>query len=151
MRQVNHHYQNTYRKKLLAKIESVKTQIFSRNELTRNHSNQEQLRLNRALKTFAEQGHIIKISHGLYAKAMAIDFTNGEKKIILRDSFESIAILALNKLGVQWEYGSAIQAYNRGETTQVPVIFSVKLHSRFRGTISAQGRKVIFEGRINAR
>ena len=151
MRKTNHHYQNIYRRKLLDKIESLKTQVFSRDDLTRNHTNQEQLRLNRALKTFVELGRIIKISHGLYAKAIKIDFPNGKRKIILRDSFESIVMLALKKLGVQWEYGSAIQAYNRGETTQVPVVFSVKLHSRFRGTISAEGRSVVFEGDINAR
>ena len=151
MRNTNHTYQNTYRRKLLDKIESLKAQVFSRDDLTRSHTNQEQLRLNRVLKTFALKGHIIKISHGLYAKAMTIDLPNGKRKIILRDSFESIAMFALNKLGIQWEYGSAIQAYNRGETTQVPVVFSVKLHSRFRGTISAEGRSVIFEGDINAR
>lgn len=39
----------------------------------------------------------------------------------------------------------------RGETTQVPVVFSVKLHSHFRGMISAEGREVIFEGGVNAR
>lgn len=146
-----HHYQNTYRLKLLDKIESLKIQVFSRDDLTHNHTNQEQLRLNRALKAFAEQGYIIKISHGLYAKAKTINLPNGKSKIILRDSFESIAMFALNKLGILWEYGSAIQAYNRGETTQVPVVFSIKLHSRFRGTISAQGRQVIFEDSINAR
>lgn len=151
MRKINHHYQNIYRRKLLEKIESLNTQVFSRDDLTLNHTNQEQLRLNRALKTFIEQGHIIKISHGLYTKATTINFPNGKRKIILRDSFESIAVLALNKLGLQWEYGSAIQAYNRGETTQIPVVFSVKLHSRFRGTISAEGRSVVFEGDINAR
>lgn len=151
MRKTDHHYQNVYRRKLLDKIESLKTQVFLRDDLTRSHANQEQLRLNRALKTFAAQGHIIKISHGLYAKAMMIDFPNGKRKIILRDSFESVAILALNKLGIQWEFGSAIQAYNRGETTQIPIVFSVKLHSRFRGTISAEERSVIFEGDINAR
>lgn len=95
MRKTNHHYQNTYRRQLLDKIESLKTQVFSRDDLTRSHTNQEQLRLNRALKTFVEQAHIIKISHGLYAKAMTIDLPNGKRKIILRDSFESIAMLAL--------------------------------------------------------
>ena len=81
MRKTNHHYQNIYRRKLLDKIESLKTQVFSRDDLTRNHTNQEQLRLNRALKTFVELGRIIKISHGLYAKAIKIDFPNGKRKI----------------------------------------------------------------------
>ena len=150
MRKINH-YQNAYRTKLLNKIESLLSDVFTRNDLTHNHGNQEQLRLNRALITFVEQGHIIKISHGLYAKAMSVNFPNGKSKIILRDSFETIAIAALNKLGLRWEYGSAIQAYNRGDTTQVPAAFSVKLHSRFRGEISAEGRRVIFEDNVNAR
>lgn len=37
------------------------------------------------------------------------------------------------------------------DATQIPVVFSVKLHSRFRGMISAEGREVIFEGGVNAR
>ncbi|EKD69909.1 MAG: hypothetical protein ACD_46C00702G0001 [uncultured bacterium] len=98
MHKINHHYQNTYRRKLLDKIESLKTQVFSRDDLTRNHTNQEQLRLNRALKTFVEQCHIIKISHGLYAKAMTIDFPNGKSKIILRDSFESNDLIGISNL-----------------------------------------------------
>ena len=146
-----YHYQNTYRKKLLSQIESMNTEVFTRDDLTHSHSNKIQLRLNRALKAFIDQGKIIKVTHGLYAKAMQMKFPNGKIKIVLRDSFEAIAILALNKLGVRWEFGRAIQAYNRGETTQVPAVFSIKLHSRFRGSISVEGRRVIFEGGINAR
>lgn len=147
----NTHYKNTYREKLLNIIESLNASVFTRDDLTRNHNNQTQLRLNRALKTFIDQGHIIKVSHGLYAKAEPIQLSNGKSKIILRDSFEVVAIAALNKLGLRWEYGSAIAAYNRGETTQVPAAFSIKLHSRFRGTITAEGRKVVFEDGVNAR
>ena len=110
-----------------------------------------QLRLNRALKMFAREGLIMKIGHGLYAKAMVMTFPRGQSRVVLRDSFESVAIEALNKLEVDWEFGEAIQAYNRGETTQIPVVFSVKLHSRFRGTIRAEGRSVIFEDDIYAR
>jgi len=58
---------------------------------------------------------------------------------------------ALNKLDLKWEFGTAIQEYNRGETTQVPTRFTVKLKSRYRGTISAEGRTVHFEGDTNAR
>lgn len=40
---------------------------------------------------------------------------------------------------------------HRGETTQVPAVFSVQLKSRFRGKIHAEGRSVVFEGKVNAR
>lgn len=146
-----HHYNNAYRRELFNKIESMPGQVFTRQDLAATQTNQEQLRLNRALKTFLDTGIIIKLGHGLYGKAMRMDFPNGDMKIVLRDSFESVAIEALNKLGLEWEFGRAIQEYNRGETTQVPAVFSVKLHSRFRGNIVAEGRKVIFEDGINAR
>ena len=146
-----HHYQNDYRAALRRKIEALSGQVFKRQDLSNDHSNREQLRLNRALNAFIEEGFIIKISHGLYAKAEVITLAKGKKKPVLRESFETIAMEALNKLGVQWELGSAIQEYNRGVTTQIPVAFTVQLKSRFRGTISAGNRKVLFEGGVNGR
>ncbi len=145
------HYQNTFRKKLMKKIESLKGEVFTRNDLSRDRSNKHQLRLNRALKAFINQGHIIKISHNLYAKAMTMNFSDGKSRVVLREAFESVVTEALEKLGIHWEFGQAIQEYNRGETTQVPAIFSIRLHSRFRGTIRAEGRAVHFEGDTNAR
>jgi len=145
------HYQNIYRVALRRKIEALSSLVFTRNDLTKNRSNREQLRLNRALKAFLDEGLIIKLSYGLYAKAEQMTFPGGETKTVLRDSFESVALQALNKLGVNWEFGDAIQAYNRGETTQIPAVFTVRLKSRFRGTISADDRSVTFEGGVNAR
>lgn len=146
-----HHYRKDHRALLIDKIRSLESQVFIREDLSDDHSNREQLRLNRALKTFIDEGLIIKISHGLYARATKMNFPNGETKTVLEDSFESVAIQALDKLGIKWEFGRAIQEYNRGETTQVPAVFSVQLHSRFRGSISAEGRTLIFEDRKNAR
>ena len=94
---------------------------------------------------------IIKIAHGLFARAEPMSFPDGKIKVVLTDAFESVAMEALNKLGVKWELGTAIRDYNEGKTTQVPSAFTVQLKSRFRGSIHAQGRQVIFEGGINAR
>lgn len=145
------HYHNTYREILLKKIEALNEPVFERQDLTHDQDNKMQLKLNRALKAFIDEGIVLKISHGLYAKAMSIDFEKGKTQVVLQDSFESVAMAALNKRGVKWELGSAIQAYNRGDSTQVPAVFSIKLHSRFRGAIQAEGRTVIFEEGINAR
>lgn len=145
------HYHNTYREILLKKIEALNSPVFDRQDLTNEHDNKMQLKLNRALKAFIDEGIILKISHGLYAKAMVLNFSPGKTQTVLQDSFETVAIAALNKRHIKWELGDAIQAYNRGESTQVPSVFSVKLHSRFRGTIQAEGRTVIFEESINAR
>ena len=104
-----HHYQNNYRNELRKKIENLSGQVFSRNDLEKNRSNQIQLQLNRALKMLLDEGEILKISHGLYAKAEPITLRNGQTKILLKESFETVAMEALNKLGVQWELGRSIQ------------------------------------------
>lgn len=145
------HYKKTYRTSLKRKINSLAGQVFSRSDLSRNHSNREQLRLNRALNTFMEEGFLIKISHGLYAKAELMTFPNGKTKPVLQESFEDVAIEALNKLAIKWEFGRAIKEYNAGKTTQIPIALTVRLKSRFRGTISAEGRSILFEDNINAR
>ena len=145
------HYNNTYRDDLRDKINLMKGRVFAREDLTYDHSNREQLRLNRALNAFIDEGMIIKIAHGLFARAEPMSFPDGKIKVVLTDAFESVAMEALNKLGVKWELGTAIRDYNEGKTTQVPSAFTVQLKSRFRGSIHAQGRQVIFEGGINAR
>lgn len=121
------HYHNTYREILLKKIETLNEPVFERQDLMCDRDNKMQLKLNRALKAFINEGVIPKISHGLYAKAMSLDFAYGKTQVVLQDSFEAVAMAALNKRGIKWELGSAIQAYNRGDSTQVPAVFSIKL------------------------
>jgi len=145
------YYNNAYREAVRNIINHIPDSVFSRKDLTDNHSNKEQLRLNRALNAFMSEGIIVKIAHGLFAKAEPMSFPNGKSGVVLVDAFEAVAIKALNKLGVKWEWGSAIRDYNDGKTTQVPSSFTVQLKSRFRGKISAEGRSVNFEDGINAR
>ena len=57
----------------------------------------------------------------------------------------------LKRLGIRWEPGKAIQNYNLGKTQQVPTKFIVRLKNRFRRELGFNNRKIIFEGRINAK
>lgn len=148
---IKKHYNTAFRTELRKKINHIRSHVFSRDDLTQDHSNREQLRLNRALRTFIDEGIIIKIAHGLFAKAEPIPLPGRDTQAVLTEPFEAVATEALDKLGVKWELGSAIRDYNAGKTAQVPAVFSVRLKSRFRGTIHAEGRKLIFEGGINAR
>lgn len=145
------HYSNAFRDALRAKITEMESHVFSRSDLIQDHSNKTQLRLNRALRAFMDAGFIIKIAHGLFAKAEPMRFPDQTIRPVLTESFETIAIEALDKLGVQWELGRAIRDYNEGRTTQVPTVFSVRLKSRFRGAIHAQNQTLVFEGNVNAR
>jgi len=148
---IKKHYNTAFRAELRNTINRIRGPVFSRDDLTQDHSNREQLRLNRALSTFIDEGFIIKIAHGLFARAKPMPIPGRDTQAVLTESFEVIATDALDKLGVKWELGSAIRDYNEGKTTQVPAVFSVRLKSRYRGSIHAEGRQLIFEGGINAR
>ncbi|MCH9770418.1 MAG: hypothetical protein K0U12_06015 [Gammaproteobacteria bacterium] len=143
------HYNNNYRLALKRQIKALPDEVFRRQDLTKDYSSNAQLRLTRALNAFIKDGLILKISHGVYAKANLLKLF--DNRPVLRKSFEEIAIDVLNKLGVNWEYGSAIQEYNQGKTQQIPVRFTIKLKSRLRRNIIFHNRKVYFEGNINAR
>lgn len=145
------HYNNEFRQQLRDKIRNFSNAVFSRNDLTQDYSNKEQLRLNRALRAFMDEGLIIKVAHGLFAKAERLELPGGHSQSVLTKNFESMALEALGKLNIQWEFSQAIQDYNSGKTTQVPAVFSVRLKSRYRGSIKAEGRTVVFEGGVNAR
>lgn len=145
------HYSTIFREELRKKINCISSHVFSRGDLIQDHSNKMQLRLNRALQAFIDEGIITKIAHGLFAKAEPMEIPGREVQAVLTEPFELVATEALDKLGVKWELGSAIRDYNEGKTTQVPAVFSVRLKSRYRGSIHAEGRRVIFEGGINAR
>lgn len=148
---IKNHYNNAFRDAIRNRIKRITSHVFSRSDLTQDHSNREQLRLNRALRALIDEGFIIKIAHGLFAKAEPMTFPDKKIKAVLTEPFETIAIEALEKLGVKWELGRAIRDYNEGKTTQVPAAFTVRLKSRYRGSVSAEGRTLIFERGINAR
>lgn len=104
--------------------------------------------VSRSLQALVEMGKLIKLGYGVYAKAYSSEYLN---KPLIQGGFDLACKEALTKLGVQWEPGSAEKAYNSGESTQVPVRTVIRLKSRFRGKLSYDKRKLIFEDNKNAR
>ncbi len=161
-------YLNAYRKELKKIIELLPGEVFRRSDLyplrlkpelelaekkkavRDRESNDEKLKLNRALRYFINDGDIIKIGYNIYSKAK-IDFIGGKKYISPRVSPLELAYETLTHLKVDWEVGEALKNYNEGKTTQVPVVASVRLKSRFRGRIKIENREIIFDGKVNAR
>ncbi len=104
--------------------------------------------LSRCFKDLVKMGKLVKIGYGIYAKAHMSQTLN---KPVIQCGFDQACKEALTKKGVKWEPGSAEQAYNAGQSTQIPVRAIVQLKSRYRGHLSHGGRKLIAEKRINAR
>lgn len=104
--------------------------------------------VSRVLAKLIDEGLIVKIGSGIYAKAMVSQYF---EEPLLDGGFDNVAREALDRIGASWEPGAAEQEYNAGVTQQIPMHNTVKLQSRLRRTISYQNRQLFFEGNINAK
>ena len=79
----------------------------------------------RALRELTEEGQLIRLGYGVYARAELSPLTH--QPMLAGDGFGAVSRQALNKLGVPWEATQAEQAYNAGRSTQVPMTPRVRL------------------------
>lgn len=132
------------------KFEKLKARIFIRiqnmpdNVILRREINDmgSPSQISRCIRALIEAKKIVKIGHGIYAKSYISQYSN---RPIIKGGADAAWVEALTKLGVQWELGSAAQAYNAGLSTQVPVRMIVRLKSRYRGKLYYCGRELIIE------
>lgn len=104
--------------------------------------------ISRCFKELVEMGELVKIGYGIYAKGYISKNIN---KPVIQCGFGQACKEALTKKGVKWETGSAEQAYNSGQSTQIPVRTIIQLKSRYRGHLAYGNRKLIVEKGINAK
>ena len=74
--------------------------------------------ISRALKALIENGRIVRLGYGVYAKAKPSILSG---KPVPRAPLECLAQEALERLGVPVQLGRAQAAYASGQTTQIPV------------------------------
>ncbi|MCK4608011.1 MAG: type IV toxin-antitoxin system AbiEi family antitoxin domain-containing protein [Gammaproteobacteria bacterium] len=138
-------YKTNFREKLQQFINSFAGNVILRSDLSNLGLPRQ---VSRALQALVEDGELIKLGYGVYAKAKKNKYIDIP---ILQGAFEAVCMEALDRLGIDWELGSTIKEYNEDKTTQVPIKFIVKLNDRYRGTLGDGRRKLIFEKNINAK
>lgn len=138
-------YKNTFRNKALDKIQSLEGEVVLWSDLNGLGSSRQ---ISRALKDLVEDGVLIRIGRGLYAKATPSKYID---EPIISGGFDAVCLEALRRLNVRWELGQFIRDYNEGRSQQVPAHLDVRLKSRFRRTLTYGNNKFRFEGNINAR
>ena len=85
----------------------------------------------RALRELTDEGKLIRLGYGAYARAEISPLTN--QPMLAGDGFGAVSREVLDKLNVPWEPTTAERAYNEGRSTQVPMTPRVHLRgSRFR-------------------
>lgn len=73
--------------------------------------------VSRVLKALIEDGVIVRLGYGVYAKAKPSTLSGCP---VPRVSLDELAEEALARMGVQAELGCAAKAYMEGKTTQIP-------------------------------
>ncbi|MCP4475632.1 MAG: hypothetical protein GY821_13910 [Gammaproteobacteria bacterium] len=104
--------------------------------------------VSRALKALLEDGELIKLGDGVYAKARHSSHLG---RPVICSGFTNACIEALARLDVQWEPSQAIKDYNAGKTQQVPAQFEIRLKSRFRRKLAYGNRILRIEGMTYAK
>jgi len=139
------YYRNSLKFKVLDRIQQLPGNVVLRENIEDMGSPRQ---ISRCFCALVEMGELVQIGYGIYAKAYSSEYID---RPVIQGGFGQACKEALTKLGVDWEPGSAEQAYNAGLSTQVPVRTIVKLKSRFRGHLNYGNRKLIVEKGINAR
>lgn len=104
-------------------------------------------RVSAALKALQVEGMLIRIGKGVYAKTRKSSVTGSD---IPAGSLETLATELLIKLGVSVSAGSAANAYNSGETTQLPGAFVVNTgRRRISRKIEVGGRRLVYENDVD--
>jgi hypothetical protein len=97
----------------------------------------------RALRTLVDEGKLVRLGYGAYAKAETSPLT--QQPMLAGDGFGPVARELLDKLHVAWEPTAAERAYNEGRSTQVPMTPMVRLRSRFARTLRYKTMELAFE------
>jgi hypothetical protein len=96
-----------------------------------------------ALRALLDQGVLVRIGVGIYAKAK-LSVLSG--KPIPISPLEVLAPLALQKLGVKVQASRGVREYNSGATTQVPAGLVVNVgQRRITRTIGFNGKVLEYE------
>lgn len=105
--------------------------------------------VSRALKELIQDGKIVRLGYGVYAKAKPSILSG---KPIVRVSLAELAEEALQRLGVPARLGRAQEAYASGKTTQVPARTTFNTgQRRISRRITVGIRTVRYENNYNAR
>jgi hypothetical protein len=105
-------------------------------------------RVTRAIQELIEDGRIVRLGYGVYAKAKKSSLTGNP---IPREPLESLAEEALRALNVKYELGKARAEYASGKSTQIPMAVTFRpIGSRIQRKIGVGNREVIFERNIRS-
>lgn len=105
----------TIKQRMIRSITLSKGEVFMRADFKSMGS---ESRISRALRELTEEGRLVRLGYGVYAKAQPSVISG---RPVPRVSVPELVQEALIKMGVEPKLGRAQAAYAEGRTNQVPV------------------------------
>jgi hypothetical protein len=129
----------TLETRVLKRIDRKRGDVFLREDFT-DLGGYDQV--GRVLCNLVRKGRLLKIGHGLYTRAKPSPFDGTPAPI---KGLRALAAEALSRLGVETAPTRLEQAYNAGETAQVPAGRVIAVRKRVRRRIGYGGTVMSFE------
>lgn len=98
--------------------------------------------VSRILRRLSEKRVLIKIGVGIFVKTIQSPYFD---KPIPSMSFPELAREALQKLNVKTFPCDAVEAYNKGQSTQVPTGLMIRVNKKVSRKLSYNGRSIKYE------
>lgn len=128
------------KQKLLRSIANRKGIVVLRLELEHLGSKSQ---VSKALSELVKEGVLIRVSLGVYAKTR---FNRFAGKRTVAAPFETVVEETFKKLNVKVTQGKALEDYNAGRTTQIPMQLQVRTPGRkISRNITVSGKNVKYE------
>lgn len=125
--------------RVLKRIDRKRGDVFLREDFT-DLGGYDQV--GRVLGNLVRAGRLVKIGHGLYTRARPSPFTGQPAPL---KGLRALAAEALGRLGIETAPTRLEQAYNAGQTTQVPAGRVIAVRGRVRRKIGYNGHVMSFE------
>jgi hypothetical protein len=129
----------TLQTRILKRIDRKRGDVFLRSDF-KDLGGYDQV--GRVLRDLVREGRLLKLGHGLYTRTVASPFDGTPAPI---KGLRALAAEALDRLGVESAPTRFEQAYNSGQTTQVPAGRVIAVRKRVRRKIGYKGILMSFE------
>ncbi len=130
---------DTLETRLMKRIDRKRGDVFLRSDF-RDLGGYDQV--GRGLRQLVRKGKLLKIGQGIYSRAAASPFDGTPVPV---KGLRTLAAEALERLGVESAPTRFEQAYNSGQTTQVPAGRVIAVKKRVRRKIGYKGIYMRFE------
>lgn len=116
----------TIKEQILERIQAADNYVFLRQDFS-DIAGYDQV--GRALRELVKEEKLLRVGYGVYTKARINSITG---KVMPACPTDSALIEALERLGVEYTFGKATQAYLDGRSLQIPAGLQIETPARFK-------------------